>query len=216
MSSRCTPFGAFAGCSIGEYSDTSQVLFPDSVYFKKVTRIDMALLNSIISYLNKHNNINNQLTFYVNNTKYEVYDQIRYINTKYDKFNPNYHLESTHASFTLKHILKLAENGVKLLDINLYLSTFNFSKNEIEIYINNIVHNNLLFSELEPSITSLDPLKELINKLIKLPNQNEFLVSTIRTLSNLSNALDSISNASLGNAFPSYKYFHDTWRFQTN
>src|SRR5688500_5203080 len=41
MSSRCTPYGLFAGCAVGRFDDQTRVTLADTAQYKKHSRLDM-------------------------------------------------------------------------------------------------------------------------------------------------------------------------------
>ena len=77
---RPTPFGLFAGCSIGSINGTHThiQLVPVNNY-QRITRLDMLYIYELIQCIEKQEHILFQLTFYPNNSLYEIANEYRYI-----------------------------------------------------------------------------------------------------------------------------------------
>ena len=68
MSTRCTPFGLFAGCGLGKFANETR-LSVSSEYSRK-TRLDMSFLCSLSQYLSNLPVLKYKLKYYSNNTLY--------------------------------------------------------------------------------------------------------------------------------------------------
>lgn len=76
---RCTPFGLFAGCSIGKWGDECKVhLTPRREHYKQ-TRLDMNYLFTLINVIENEPYIRSRLKYYVNDSVYQIANQIRYV-----------------------------------------------------------------------------------------------------------------------------------------
>jgi len=80
MSTRCTPFGLFAGCSLGRFEHITNIKsktnFPE---INRSTRLDAQFTSNMIRYLIKDPRVKGQTLFYPNNTIYSLGNEIRYL-----------------------------------------------------------------------------------------------------------------------------------------
>jgi len=83
MSTRCTPFGLFAGCSSGVISgDITHISVGG---FNRTTRLDMYFLCTLSQELSKLPEIKEKVKYYPNTTLYPLGKKYRYVEYKYIK-----------------------------------------------------------------------------------------------------------------------------------
>ncbi|MFP3541212.1 lantibiotic dehydratase, partial [Pseudomonas sp. SIMBA_044] len=68
MSSRCTPYGLFASCSIGLISSETEIQLDDPSQYRRHTRLDMNFMVSYYYELLKTDEIKNALKLYPNSS----------------------------------------------------------------------------------------------------------------------------------------------------
>jgi len=83
MSSRCTPFGLYAGYSVGAFADENNILISNNTNHRKYTKLDMFYLISLTNDLIKNEKIKSSIRFYTNSTLYSYHNELRYIEYKY-------------------------------------------------------------------------------------------------------------------------------------
>lgn len=115
MSTRCTPFGLFAGCTIGKLSNDTLIIINKSI--KTTTRLDMSFLCILAQELLKDNEIQNKIKYYPNSTIFRTGNKYRYIETcnKMDKIA--HHVSAVGYSAYLAKILKIAKNGATINEL---------------------------------------------------------------------------------------------------
>ena len=201
MSSRCTPFGLFAGCSIGEFSRETNIELYKGNHHKRQTRFDMNFLVAFSQKLSKDDTIKKQLLWYSNNSLYRIGNQYRYIEYTYNYRNRREHsIEAvTHTPY-LEMILKQAREGKTILELSKLLVDDEISIENAEMFIDELIKSQLLISEIEPSLTGDDFLAQLYLGLNKINGAQE-LASFIKEFQI---ALDEIDRK-VGNSVDVYK-----------
>ncbi len=181
MSSRCTPFGIFAGCGVGYFSKENPEKLELGKKNKRHTRLDMNYLVALSQDLSRNENIRKQLLFYPNNSLYKVGDHIRYVEYSYINGKRSHDIVSVDYSEYLQKILDASKNGALLKDLIALLINENISEEESKLFVSEIAESQLLISELEPSVTGDEFLLQIINTLRKL-NEVEDIISILNSV----------------------------------
>lgn len=202
MSTRCTPFGLMAGCSQGIFSHKTDIQLQDLRNYKRVTRLDMKVLLKIINDIQNHEKILDELKFFPNNSHYRVNDKIRYVEFVLgEKSLRKYRIVETDNDITLSDILDYLSPGRTIKEIENKLISDGFDENDSKIYIAELIKNQLLISELEPTVSGNNLLKDLENNLKTKPSTSLVLHKLI----DVKNILKAIDDSKIGNSINSYE-----------
>ena len=186
---RCTPYGTFAACGIVEIknSGTNIILNPRDKFVKKA-RIDMNYISSLVATLNGTELIDKGINLFTNNSLYSVNSQYRYADYFIKNNTRIYNLAAAPKTDYLELIINRANDGATIEELcNLLLERTNgFSKIEIKEFILELLSSQILISELEPSITGIEPLQQLIKILETKEKDSSLLIS----LQNIKSLLD--------------------------
>lgn len=190
MSSRCTPFGLFAGCTMGEFGKNTRIELESYAKNQRQTRFDMNFLVAFSQKLSKEEHIKDQLLWYPNNSLYIIGEQYRYIEYVYNKDNNRQHsIEAVARTPYLDSILEHAKIGKKVDDLALLLVDDDISIEEAKEYINVLIDNQILTSELEPAVTGKDFLNQIRETLDKLQS-TEQVTNQIQYFQNFLDQID--------------------------
>ena len=197
MSSRCTPFGLFASVNIGGWGKESKIVLGDKTNHYQYTRLDMQYLCQLKNELTANKAIKEVILFYANYSIYTVGEELRYV-----EFNPaekqqNYKISSVENSEYLTLIVDTvtANKGMQLKDIANLLVDEDISFEEAYEFIEELVANQLLVSELEPNVIGesyWDNMLATFKKYAKeLPTTHE-LVQKLSILQEADNLLQKL------------------------
>lgn len=165
MATRCTPFGLFASCSIGNISNRTNIVLGD--IFSRKTRLDMLFLCRLITdIMAKCSN----LRYFVNLSLYKTKQYYRYIEYKQFDYRRLYTISMVKRNRYLDDLLIKVSKGKTLTDMIEYLEKYKISYNEAFTYVQDLIKSQLIVSELLPTITGEDLLKRTLN-LIKNEDQ---------------------------------------------
>ena len=175
MSSRCTPFGLFAGCAVGELGFTTSIILDDISTHSRHTRLDMNYLVGLSQNIVKQENIKNQILFFPNTSIYKSGNQLRYVEYEYVDSVRHHHVMAVEDSIYLQKILKASKRGMLMKDIIDLLVNDDNSLNEVTEFVEDLILSQILISELEPSASGPEFLDHIKSVLIKLEGTQEQL-----------------------------------------
>lgn len=184
MSYRCTPYGLFAGFSLGEISNKeTQVHFHKNHIVPNI-RIDFQSLTMIKNLLLSNKNILKNVKFFPNNTLYHIKNTIRYI--EWDD-NFDHSISEIEINDLLNEIISKANEGITYLElIELILrKEKDLPIEEIEYFINSLFEAKLLVDRLPPFLTESGNQLDKLVKCIGLENidtQTKDLINDINAI----------------------------------
>lgn len=165
---RSTPFGLFAGCSIGTIGVNTDVQLFDKENYKRCTRLDMNYLCGLIQKIENDIEIKNQLKYFPNDSIYLIGDSVRYVEYFYKGVKRTHQITSIDNSIYIQKVLFGAKDGKSIYELAKLLVDDEIDFENAVEFINDLINAQVLKSEIEPSITGGDILESLINKLDNL------------------------------------------------
>ncbi len=194
MAGRSTPFGLFAGCSMGRLGETTHLVFgPRSSYIRH-TRLDMDYLCTLTEALGTDVELREGLRYRPNSSIYRAGGRLRYAESKLQKKMRSYHLVAVEDTDYLAVVLKRAEAGARLLDLAQILVSDDISLDEAKAFIDELVASQLLVSDLQAPVTGPEPIHALIPQLAAQITGTE----TAKILSSVRDDLIAIDDHGLG------------------
>ncbi|AYN00924.1 lantibiotic dehydratase family protein [Chryseobacterium sp. 3008163] len=189
MSTRCTPFGLFSGVGLGKFNqETINNKLSDNIQLQvRDTKLDMHLLVFLSKTLEKNPNIRNQLLYFPNNSIYKIGKKIRYVEYEYKEGKRDYIISSAPVSEELSQILDFSKQGKTITDTAKILVNEEINHEEAKEFIEELIDNQVLVSELEPNVSGCDFLDTLISILnrIEAKNETDVLISIKNKLTEL-------------------------------
>ncbi len=176
MSTRQTPFGLFAGCSVGTIGKETSIKLSNSGNYKRHTRLDMNYLCALAQDLGKHPKIKENIKFYPNKSLYKTGFKLRYVEYKYTKDSEReHHIVEIEDNEYIRAILKKAFDGAFINDLSYALVDKDVSFEESKEFVNELIDSQVLTSELEPSITGLEFLDQILNVITPIEGINNIV-----------------------------------------
>ncbi|GEM66218.1 hypothetical protein SF1_42000 [Sphingobacterium faecium NBRC 15299] len=186
MSSRCTPFGLFAGCIVGEIGVQSNVEL--NVGLDLIPRLD----NEIICYIRDFmleilDKKGSDLRYFSNPTLYKTRRNIRYYECS-DIVNDKSAISEIASSKLLNNILKLTDVGCTTGTLITFLIDKGFEKDESEEFILDLINNQIIVDELFYSSTG----KDYFNNIVAIFQNNKFLNKEAILLKDIQRTLENL------------------------
>lgn len=174
MCTRCTPFGLFAGTSVGHYADHTDIFFGTGIP-NRHTRLDMNYLVALAIDLSKRDEIKKHLVFYPNTSIYRLGGDIRYIEYSYKNSRRAHHVVAVEETEYLAEILIKAQGGANYQELVECLVSDEITSEESKAFMDELIDSQFLTSELEPSVCGEEFTNQLLKVLHKIPDAQEIV-----------------------------------------
>lgn len=192
MSTRCTPFGLFAGCGLGEITEETNIVIDG--YISRKTRLDMHCLCMLYDRVIKTLDVKNKIKYYPNTSLYCIGKMYRFIECLYVSPSRKYQITQVQQSNYLKDILKIAEDGTGINILKAFLTTNGISEVEATDFIDELINSQFIIGELSQAVTGDDFLHRII-ELLETKEGDATLLSLLKEIETLLIEIDSNSNS---------------------
>lgn len=162
-STRYTPFGLFAGVSLSKFDKEDH--FPKSFSENerlRDTKLDMHFSVALSKLLNSIPYIKNNISYFPNNSIYFIGNKIRFVEYENKEGKRDYIISSAPLSEELEQILLASKEGKTIDELSSALTNEEISLEEAREFINELIENQVLVSELEPNVAGNDFLDSII------------------------------------------------------
>lgn len=166
-SSRCTPFGQFAGFSTGEAGISTNIRLAEKESHHPHFRLDMDFLQSLIDEVAKIRSVQQSSRFYPNNSIFLLNGKYFYLEYILKNFK-TYQVSQVDHSEYLEDILKAAGEGLNIESLAEVIDDEDITQEEKTEFIHELIDAQLLINELEPEITGQDPFSGFLQKMMAI------------------------------------------------
>jgi thiopeptide-type bacteriocin biosynthesis protein len=172
MSHRATPFGLFAGLSLGAWGPTSRLSLGSWRESRKAMRLDWGVLETLVDQLERTPDVRSLAVYRPNTSLYARSGWYRYLERRTEAGGQGrtYHLEAVEATPHLDFVLQAAQDGVRLEELALQLARHaGVNPLEARSYLDQLVEAQVLEGDLQPALTSPDALGQVTAALQSHP-----------------------------------------------
>ncbi len=168
MSSRTTPFGLFAGCSVVEWSKEKPNIKCQHT-LSRLSQLDMHYLGELSQVLKKTSYIRDHLLYFPNSSIYFIGNKLRHIRSSYSPENKKvYELSSVRVSYHLKELLEHCHKGMSLIEMKKLPLLAKFEDSILDEYLTTLIDKQIIISELEPCLSKRTYLSNICETLKKI------------------------------------------------
>ena len=165
---RATPYGTMAYISSLNLAANSSTINPSEGNLEKHSRLDSQVANLLIEQLKKIPQTLMLSRLYTNNSVYTFNEKIRYIEQRAEKNIRKFKLSSMDPDEIIYQVLQFCKSGKNKREISDYILTIEpeLDTEDIHEYLDDLLENGLLLSELDlrmNDVNVLDKLSDLLN-----------------------------------------------------
>lgn len=188
MSSRCTPFGLFAGCSVGKLDSETNITIASPDKHKRFTQFDMQYWVAMLQDIAKGDKAAFHLKYFPNSSIYEIGDFYRFIEYKYVNTKREHQISALRKSNLLEEIVNQAKSGITINEMISFLADNDSEKEQAKAFVFKLIDFQFLISELDVVLSGNDEWKRIMDIFTSIPffnNETELLKDLNIQLSNL-------------------------------
>jgi lantibiotic biosynthesis protein len=164
MCSRCTPYGLFAGFAIGTIGNSTALQIGHHNQHTKYSRLDMNYMAELVNAIQKITGVKKYLQYFSNNSLHTSGNKYRYITYQTANKKRQYEVASTLADVYIEKIWQKALDGATIDELIKTLENEEIASTVAALFIDELIENQVLVSELEPTITGEAFFNVLIQK----------------------------------------------------
>ena len=167
MSSRATPFGLFAGCSVGAWGPVSQLEVPAWQKCSRRTRLDMDYLGHLLAAWEDDRELRSAQVYRPNSSLHRAAGRWHYAEARVlAGVGREYHLVALEATPHLELVLAQAAGGQSLARLTeLVAEGAGVEAAEASGFLHDLVDAQVLVSGLNPPLTGREPMLALLAQL---------------------------------------------------
>jgi thiopeptide-type bacteriocin biosynthesis protein len=170
MTGRATPFGLFAGCSVGTLGTETRLTTQDLGSYRRRTRLDMGYLCDLAAALEQDPALRRSLVWRPNTSLYELAGRFRYAEARIKDGVRSYHLVAVEPTDYLRATLVRAAPGARLGELAQGLADDeDVDLEDAEAYVEDLTVSQILVSDLMPPVSGPEPILDLMRQLREEP-----------------------------------------------
>ena len=170
MCSRATPYGLFAGCTMGTFGEHTRLRGGTVATLRTHTRVDMDCLMAVCQWLTGQPDVRAQLKLFPNSSLYPVGSSLRYVEQQRENEKRNYFISVVEADQYLTVVLNAARTGATIGELAALLTDLRAEPDEADEFIEQLIEGQLLLFEIEPTVTGGHYLNRLTERIASLTN----------------------------------------------
>jgi thiopeptide-type bacteriocin biosynthesis protein len=166
---RPTPFGLFAGCTVGAFGHRAQLELGDPTSYKRHTRLDAEYVSSLAAAIAGNTSFRRVLRFHPNSSLYEAADRVFVAVAEGGATGRSYRLVAVQKSPYLIAALQRARDGASMSELAEVLIDGEVTQADAEAFVDELIESQLLVPDVELQVTGSEPTEAMIATLDRRP-----------------------------------------------
>ena len=212
MCDRCTPFGLFAGVSVGEVGGETRLRLAGRECYRRRSALDLEQVSRLVRALLKEETVRKKLRYRPNDTLAAVPGGYQYVEAKVRGGEVRHEIAFLEADEALSAALEGRSGEPEpLSDFHAALAAAiadpEVRDADIEEYLDDLIEAQVLLPELIPAVVGADPLDQIIGSL----EAGEALSGTAARVRRLREELDRLDAHGVGAPPEAYAAVDTVW-----
>ncbi|OJT16483.1 hypothetical protein BO221_49945 [Archangium sp. Cb G35] len=171
LAGRATPFGLFAGCSVGHLDAATRLALAGRERYQRHARLDMDYVCTLAERLAALPGLREELLYHPNSSLYRAGGRLRYAESRLQGRTRTYHLVAVEPTDYLEATLTRARSGASPRTLAQALADADpdVPLEDAEAYVGELISSQLLVPELTPAVTGPEPIHDLLARLRPFP-----------------------------------------------
>ncbi len=168
MCDRCTPFGLFAGVSVGKIGAQTYLRLAGRAHYRRRSVLDSAQVAELVVNLLQSDEVQKAVRYRVNDTLAVVKGDYRYVKTNNRRGHICHEIASLENDEGLSVVLECAAQGATLAELRAALTPLisgDGTESEADEFVYDLIAAQVLQAELIPPIVGGDPLDHVLECL---------------------------------------------------
>ena len=212
MCDRCTPFGLFAGVSVGRIGGTTSLRLAGREGYRRRSALDLAQVAKLVRSLVKEDGVRKHLRYRVNDTVAAIPGGYQYVETHERGGEPRHEMAFLESDEALSAALRRRSGeAMPLADFHAVLATAitdpEVKPADIDEYLDDLIEAQVLLPELVPAVVGSDPLDQILDAL----EVSEALPDSVAKVRRLRDALHRLDRHGVGAPPDAYSAVNVVW-----
>ena len=200
MCTRATPFGLFAGCSLGEVGEATALAVDGPEGTARHSRPDTEVLATLVDRLLADPSTRPAMAVEPNSSRYHAAGAMRIIESRVREGRRSHHLVVIEDDAPLRCALDAASGGCAVEQVvDAVKSHAGVERDEARDYVDAMIDAKVLTAVAEPAVTGPEPLAHVVSSL-----GGQGLAAPSEALGRVSDELAGLDAAGLGNPLEAY------------
>ena len=211
MCDRCTPFGLFAGVSVGEIGDETRLRLAGRDRYRRRSALDLAQVFRLVSRLVGDESVRSNQTYRTNDTLAAVPGGYQYIETTERGGETRHEIAFLEMDEALAAAVEGAGSGATLAELRTALvagiSDPEVHDSDINEYLDDLIEAQVIEPDLIPAVVGHDPLDQILASL----EDSRPLAERAKQVRRLRTELDRLDSHGVGAPVSSYVSVNAIW-----
>lgn len=165
MVARPTPFGLFAGCSVGLLGPETRLTVGPAASYRRHVRLDVNYLIELSEALVRDPALQAKLVYRPNSSLYRSCGRLRYVESSITGGYISHRLVAVEESPSLMTVLERSRAGATPEEMATWLMSDEITAEDAAAYVQDLVRAKVLVPDLAPVVTGPEPVHELLRQL---------------------------------------------------